>query len=235
MSERKRVRNQVEEALVSEFKDDEAYEKVTDPVFLTDVGFVTITIDDGPTIHTESVLETLANKRARAIFFLLGENVKKYPQITRRILADGHVLGNHSYTHSYLNKMSAENARKEIERTSQLIADTTGVAPIYFRPPYGAFDETTILLATRQNMKVVMWSADPKDYTYNTSAAVYKATDPLLESRKILLLHDLKDATADALPRIIDSIRNKNLQTTVQYEHRLELRSSILLEQCPRR
>ncbi len=213
------VRQVVEEQLVSELKDDEIYEQVTEPVFTTDVGYVTLTLDDGPSVHTERILEILANKRARAIFFMLGSNVEKFPQIPRRVMEAGHVIGNHSYSHSYFTKMSEAEVTAELIRTSGLIADATGVTPPYFRPPYGAFNETTLLLVTRQNMKTVMWSADPKDYVFNTENAVFNATEPVLASRNILLLHDLKESTVDALPRIIDAVRAKNLQTTVQYEH----------------
>jgi peptidoglycan/xylan/chitin deacetylase (PgdA/CDA1 family) len=213
------VRPTIEEQVISEVKHDKVYEKITDPVFITDVGFVTLTLDDGPSTHTESILDILAQKNARAIFFMLGENVKKYPAVTRKVIEQGHVIGNHSYSHPYLTKISVEDARKQLEDTSKLIADTTGVLPPYFRPPYGAFNESTILVATQLNMKVVMWSADPRDYSFNTGYSVFNASNPLLESRNILLLHDLKEATVDALPRIIDAIREKNLQTTVQYEH----------------
>jgi peptidoglycan/xylan/chitin deacetylase (PgdA/CDA1 family) len=213
-------RQVVEKELVTELKHNDVYEKLTDPVFLTDVGFVTLTFDDGPSLHhTESLLEILANKRARAIFFMLGENVAKYPQLARKVLEQGHVIGNHSYSHVYMTKVSAVEARQQLQRTSKLIADTTGVVPTYFRPPYGAFNESTILYATQERMKVVMYSADPKDYSYNTGNAVYRAANPLLASRNILLLHDLKQATVNALPRIIDTIRENNLQITVQYEH----------------
>ncbi|MCC2684976.1 MAG: polysaccharide deacetylase family protein, partial [Paenibacillaceae bacterium] len=123
------------------------------------------------------------------------------------------------YSHPFFTKISAKQALEEINKTSNLIGDITGVAPPYFRPPYGAFNEATLLLALQHNMKVVMWSADPRDYSLNTRNAVLKATDPLLASRMILLLHDLKDATVDALPTIIDDVRDKDLQITLQYEH----------------
>lgn len=213
------AREQAEQHLVQNLKPNKAYEKVTDPVFLTDIGYVTLTLDDGPSMHTERLLDILANKRARAIFFMLGENVEKFPLVARKVVEQGHVIGNHSYSHPYFTKISPAEAEQQIDRTNRIIADVTGLVPTYFRPPYGAFNESTILQAARRGMKVVMWSADPKDYTFNTGTAVFHATNPLLASRNILLLHDLKEATVDALPRIIDSIRGKQLQTTVHYEH----------------
>ncbi|WP_052487518.1 polysaccharide deacetylase family protein [Gordoniibacillus kamchatkensis] len=210
--------NETEKQLTTVAEQSGAYQKITDPVFLTDAGYVTLTLDDGPSVHTEQLLEELANKNARAIFFMLGENVAKNPGLARKVAEAGHVIGNHSFSHPFMTKITADKAREELERTSRVIEDATGVVPTYFRPPYGAFNESTLLLANQLRMKVVMWSADPKDYSFHTARAVYKATDPLLASRKILLLHDLKDATADALPRIIDGIREKNLKITVKYE-----------------
>lgn len=207
-----------EKQLMHNLKYNKTYEKVTDPVFATNVGFVSLTLDDGPSFNTEQLLETLEQKKAQAIFFMIGENVKKHKNFARQVAEAGHVIGNHSYTHPFLNKMSPKEAREELEKTTQVIEDVTGVTPIYFRPPYGAYNETIILMASEMNMKLVMWSADPKDYSFNTESAVLKATEPLIASRKILLLHDLKESTAKALPVIIDDIRNKDLQITAQYE-----------------
>lgn len=209
-----------EEKLVTNLKGDKGYEEATEPVFTTDVGYVTLTLDDGPSVHTEEILEVLAEKQARAIFFMVGENVEKSPQLARQVAAAGHVIGNHSYSHVFMTKVSEEEALRQITRTNKIIEDATGVTPRYFRPPYGAFNETTLLQAARQHLKMIMWSADPKDYAFNTANAVYRATEPILSSRDILLLHDLKEATAQALPEIIDSIRSKNLQVTAQYEHK---------------
>jgi peptidoglycan/xylan/chitin deacetylase (PgdA/CDA1 family) len=213
------LRENAEEKLVQEVKGNEAYKQATKPVFITDPGFVTISIDDGPSTHTERILDVLAEKKARAIFFMIGENAAKYPAIVHKVAQAGHVVGNHSYSHPFFTKISVTKQREELEKTSKLLADATGVAPTYFRPPYGAFNEGTLLLARQENMKVVMWSADPRDYSLNTASAVFRAVDPILASRKILLLHDLKEATVLALPRIIDDIRNKNLEVTTEYEH----------------
>lgn len=213
------VRQQIEEQLVTELKNNKAYEKATEPVFTTDVGYVTLTFDDGPSVHTERLLEIMAEKGARAIFFMLGSNVEKFPQMARQVAGAGHVIGNHSYSHVYFTRISEEEAVQQMNRTNKIIEDAAGVTPTYFRPPYGAYNETTLLLATRNNLKVVMWSADPKDYIFNTGNAVFNATESIIASRNILLLHDLKEATVEALPRIIDTIREKNLEVTAQYEH----------------
>jgi peptidoglycan/xylan/chitin deacetylase (PgdA/CDA1 family) len=213
------LRENEEEKLVQEVKGNRVYKQVTTPVFTTDPGFVTISIDDGPSTHTERILEILAQKKARAIFFMIGENAAKYPAIVRKVAEAGHVVGNHSYTHPFFTKISPAKRKEELEKTSKVLADAIGTPPPYFRPPYGAFNESTLLLAHQENMKVVMWSADPRDYALNTGSAVFRAVDPILASRKILLLHDLKEATVLALPRIIDDIRKKELEVTTEYEH----------------
>lgn len=126
---------------------------------ITDPGFVTLSIDDGPTAQTERILEILTAKRARAIFFMTGENITKRPETIRRLAEAGHVIGNHTYTHVSMTELNLAGQRDEFERTSRLIADITGTPPPYFRPPYGAFNETTLLIAREANTKVVMWSA----------------------------------------------------------------------------
>lgn len=207
-----------EKEIVTELQKKEQYEATTKPIFTTDAGYVSLTLDDGPSTHTERILDVLAEKNVKAIFFMLGENVEKHRQVARKVVESGHLIGNHSYSHPFFTKISEAQQVSELTKASQIIADATGVGPRYFRPPYGAFTETTLGLVIKQQMQTVMWSADPRDYSFNTATAVYKATDPIIASRKILLLHDLKEATVVALPRIIDDIRAKNLSVTDQFE-----------------
>jgi peptidoglycan/xylan/chitin deacetylase (PgdA/CDA1 family) len=212
------IRPEAEEEMVTQLQEKEEYEEQTKPVFETEAGFVTLTFDDGPSVHTERILEILAQKEARAIFFMLGSQAEKNRTLARKVVNEGHVIGNHSYSHPYFTKLTTQEQEAELKRASDIIADITGVGPRYFRPPYGAYNEETLRLVLKNNMKPVMWSADPRDYTYNTAGAVFGATEPLLASRKILLLHDLKSATVEALPLIIDAIRAKKLKVTKEYE-----------------
>ncbi|SDZ25260.1 Peptidoglycan/xylan/chitin deacetylase, PgdA/CDA1 family [Evansella caseinilytica] len=181
------------------------------PVYQTEEGAVAVTFDDGPSLITEQILDVLRQKNARAIFFMVGTQIESYPSLAQRAAAEGHFIGNHSYSHPYFTELSMEEQEAEIVYTSELIKNVTGIVPQHFRPPYGAFNEATLELCRKHHLQLVMWNADPKDYMFNTRKVLLKTIKPLLFSRAILLLHDLKRPSAEVLPNIIDTIRERGL------------------------
>lgn len=191
--------------------------KELEPIYETEKGFISITFDDGPTMITEQILDVLRQKNSKALFFMIGKQIEEFPGVVSRIIAEGHFIGNHTFAHPYMTNLSTEEQEQEIVRTNEIIKSVTGVSPSYFRPPFGAFNETTLELVHKHNMKLMMWSADPRDYTFNTDDVLFRTVEPLLSSRSILLLHDLKRPSADALPKIIDSIRERELRITEVY------------------
>ena len=174
---------------------------------------VALTLDDGPKIpETPQILDILQENNVKATFFVVGKAVEVYPQTMRRIVAEGHAIGNHTWHHWY-RPMSLAIARSEIERTAEIIQQTTGVKTELFRPPGGFLNNGLATYAKSQKHAVVMWSviapdtnprATPEAFVQN----VLKGTRP----GAIVLLHDGggdRRRTVKALPPIIRGLRQR--------------------------
>jgi peptidoglycan-N-acetylglucosamine deacetylase len=158
---------------------------------------VALTYDDGPSPrNTPALLELLAEHNVRATFFLIGEHVRKHPDIARRIAAARHVLGNHTTMHPNLRRRNAQRTREELQRCQQTIADTTGTVPVLFRPPYGARNMGTLRIARELGLTPVMWNITAHDWETIGAAAIQARIDKgIANNRKRniasnLLLHD---------------------------------------------
>mgnify|MGYP005846925803 CR=1 FL=1 len=130
---------------------------------------VYLTFDDGPTPGvTDYVLRQLGRSNARATFFLIGKNVRQYPRLAKRIVAEGHAVGNHTYEHESGWRTSPEDYLRSIALTDQIIGEVTGAKPRFFRPPYGRLNPAALLEIPH---RVVMWDVLSKDYDPRVSAA----------------------------------------------------------------
>lgn len=175
-----------------------------------------LTFDDGPSPDTARVLDILRDKEVRATFFLCGASVERYPELARRIVAEGHALGNHTYSHPWLHLKSRAEIASEIDRTQDAIEKVTGVRPAYFRPPHGVRWFPLWPLLRERGMTLVLWNSFPQEGASPAHEIVERAL-ARLRPGAIILLHDGKDnlpegrnlrpATVEALPRIIDGAR----------------------------
>ena len=126
---------------------------------------VILTIDDGPSrAFVEKVTITLKHYHASATFFCIGKNIQTDPSALRLIHQHGFEIGNHSFSHSNLTRLSDDKIRKEINQTSDLINKIIGIKPTYFRPPYGAYDQRVRRIIESTGLKMAMWTIDPKDW-----------------------------------------------------------------------
>lgn len=122
---------------------------------------IALTFDDGPnSIYTPRLLDGLRKRGVHATFFLLGENVIGKEAIVKQMQEDGHLIGNHGYSHVQMSKESISNACEQIEENNRQIEDITGIRPQYLRPPYGSWNED---LECTTNMTVVLWDVDTFD------------------------------------------------------------------------
>lgn len=175
-----------------------------------DTSRVALTYDDGPTPSvTEAILDTLAATRARATFFVIGQRVKAYPNLARRIIAEGHEIANHSYTHPDLGKMSDAAVRSELERTQKVIEDVCGVTPKYFRPPYGSFRSTQGAIARALKLQVIIWSVDPQDWRKPGANVIASRITGSSSGGDIILCHDLHPQTATASSSFVPVITGR--------------------------
>lgn len=166
---------------------------------------IALTFDDGPHPEwTPRILDALAAAGAKATFFVIGERADRYPDIVRRLAAEGHAVGHHSWTHSEPGSTSARVLLQEIRRTRALLEQLTGRPAPLFRPPHGKLTALKLLAVWWERNAVVLWNKDPKDFGLPDAAALlaWAERQPLVAG-DIVLLHDVHEQTALALPGIL--------------------------------
>lgn len=173
----------------------------------TGTGLVRLTFDDGPGAYTEQILTILGRYNVHATFYVVGRNVERYPSTVRRIVNEGHRIGNHSYTHSNLTLLSAAGVEQELTSTQTAVRQASGVTPTGFRPPYGAVNGTVRNVAASLGMSIDMWSVDPRDWAQPGSSVITQRVLSATGPGAVVLLHVLNAQTVDALPSIIQGIR----------------------------
>lgn len=176
---------------------------------------IALTFDDGPWPNTTAkVLDILKKNRIKSTFFVVGQNVKNYPDLTKQIVADGHVIANHTWHHWYHN-MNAQAAAYEVANTGDIIYQTTGVRTSLFRPPGGIMNNGVAAYAKNNKYAVIMWSADSMDYS---RPAVPRLMNNIFREAKpggIVLMHDGggdRSHTVKALPEIISRFRKQGYE-----------------------
>lgn len=179
---------------------------------------VALTFDDGLcSLYTDEVLAILREKEVKATFFVTGLWTEKNIDIARRIVAEGHELGNHSYSHTSLVLKGLALIREEIERTDAAIRNAGHQGNIYFRPPYGKKLFMLPWYLTRSNRTTVMWSVEPELYREVAKDANRITTHVLehVQPGAIILMHLMYDSRREsrkALPLIIDSLRERGYE-----------------------
>jgi peptidoglycan/xylan/chitin deacetylase (PgdA/CDA1 family) len=172
---------------------------------------IAITFDDGPHPKlTPRLLDMLKERGVKATFYVIGQNVVQYPEIMQRMVAEGHEIGNHSYTHPALPKIGAAKVTEEITKTNEAIMQACGVKPTTMRPPYGA---TNAAITKRLNdefgLAVIMWSVDPLDWKIRKASHVSNHILQNTKSGAIVLAHDIHPSTIDAMPAALDGLISK--------------------------
>jgi peptidoglycan/xylan/chitin deacetylase (PgdA/CDA1 family) len=168
-----------------------------------------LTFDDGPSAYTHKLLDTLKKERVKATFFLVGKQVEKYPSIVRREAAEGHAIGNHTYSHPSLPSLLDNEIIDELNVTQELIAKQTGKAPTMFRPPYGATDDRVLNTAGAQNLSQVLWTGTTLDWKLRDVAKIKAAVYRLAKRDGVILMHDVVPQTVQAMPAIITELKRR--------------------------
>lgn len=173
--------------------------------------FVALTFDDGPHPElTPQLLDILRHQGVRATFYVIGRNVDAYPEIARRIVAEGHEIANHTYNHPHLTQISAARLDGEITRTTESIQRATGRRPTNVRPPYGAINSRVEqALLGKHGLDVIMWSVDPLDWRRPGPAVVRQRLVDGATPGGILLAHDIHPGTIEAMPGTISDLKAK--------------------------
>lgn len=173
--------------------------------------YVALTFDDGPVAsNTTRLLDMLKRRNIKATFYVLGTRVQNNKSLVKRMVAEGHELGNHTWTHGKLTTMSDTKVRWELDKTRDAIVAATGVKPRTMRPPYGA-------LSTRQRSMIfreygyptILWDVDPEDWKKPGVSVIRNRILSGTRNGSIILLHDLHSSSVDAVPSTIDALLNK--------------------------
>jgi peptidoglycan/xylan/chitin deacetylase (PgdA/CDA1 family) len=173
-----------------------------------DQPYIAMTFDDGPSAeNTPRLLEMLKQRNIKATFFLIGQNVAANPDLVRRILADGHEIGNHSWTHPQLSKLSDDRVTMEITKTQAAIKDASGFTPTLLRPPYGAITpRQREWVEDRFGLNVILWSVDPFDWKRPGASVITQRILSQVRPGAIILSHDIHKQTVDAMPATLDGL-----------------------------
>jgi peptidoglycan/xylan/chitin deacetylase (PgdA/CDA1 family) len=173
-----------------------------------DQPYIAMTFDDGPSAeNTPRLLEMLKQRNIKATFFLIGQNVASNPDLVRRILAEGHEIGNHSWTHPQLSKLSDDRVTMEITKTQDAIKDASGFTPTLLRPPYGAITpRQREWVEDRFGLNVILWSVDPFDWKRPGASVITQRILSQVRPGAIILSHDIHKQTVDAMPATLDGL-----------------------------
>lgn len=165
---------------------------------------IAITFDDGPhPSYTEQLLDGLKERGVVATFFVTGEHAKLHPDVIRRMQDEGHLIGNHTYSHIQLTKSNREKFKTELIRTNEVIKEITGEDMVYVRPPYGSWDKS---FEKELNMFPVLWTIDPLDWCSGNVSRIVEKIVSKAEEDGIILMHDYYETSVTAALRAIDEL-----------------------------
>lgn len=185
---------------------------------------VAITFDDGPSPEfTPAILDILKEYDVQATFFMVGSHVEKYPEVARRVVEEGHTVGNHTYSHRNIPTLSTAELNYEILEATRTIFEVTGEYPAYVRPPRGMYDGRFRRLSHLLGQEIILWTVSSRDWRYGVSAqSIIRNVTSRVKGGDIILFHDSgalirseggnRRATVEALPAVIEAIRNMGLE-----------------------
>ena len=181
---------------------------------------VAITFDDGPSSQwTPKILDELKKARVKATFFMIGKHVEQYPEIARRVAAEGHEIENHSYDHHGIFFYSPEELDNNIRYTERIIRDITGVTTVYFRPPKAWINDAEKQQVKSMGYQVVLWTLNSKDWVTFDDKYIIKHILRHIQPGDIILFHDSggvfdtqngnRNETVKTLPRLFEELKSR--------------------------
>lgn len=171
---------------------------------------VALTFDDGPhPYYTEQLLDGLKERGVHVTFFVTGEHAELHPDIIKRMHDEGHLIGNHTYSHIQLTKNNREKFKEELVKTSKVIQDITGDEVIYVRPPYGTWDKK---FEEELNMIPVLWTMDTLDWCSKSASGIVNKIIAKVDDNDIILMHDYYDTSVTAALQAIDRLLEKGYE-----------------------
>jgi len=171
---------------------------------------IAITFDDGPhPYYTEQLLDGLKERGAKATFFVMGKQAEAYPELVLRMHEEGHLVGNHTYSHIQLGENNRETFKAELVRTNELLSDITGEEPQYVRPPYGSWDKS---FEAELTMIPVLWTIDPMDWCSSDVKGIVSRVTRKAEENAVILMHDEYKSSVTAALDIVDILQKRGYE-----------------------
>lgn len=168
---------------------------------------IALTFDDGPhPRYTPLLLDGLKERGVRATFFVTGENAASFPEIIEREALEGHLIGNHTYSHMQLTDGNRETFRQELIKTNQVIEEITGSQVSFVRPPYGSWDKS---FEKELNMFPVLWTIDPLDWCTEDVGCIATRILEKAGDGEIILMHDYYKTSVDAALEVVDALQKE--------------------------
>ncbi|WP_171074794.1 polysaccharide deacetylase family protein [Nonomuraea basaltis] len=168
-----------------------------------------LTFDDGPGATTPTLLKTLKKAGAKATFFVVGKRVEERPKIVAQAMAQGHAIGNHTYSHASLPTLLDDEILEELKTTQDAIQTATGQQPKIFRPPYGHTDDRVLGLAGETELAQVLWTGTTLDWQLRDAKKIKAAVLRLAQRDGVILMHDTVPATVQAMPGIVKELKKR--------------------------
>lgn len=170
----------------------------------TEVKKIALTFDDGPhPYYTEQLLDGLEERGVVATFFVTGEHATLHPDIIRRMDEEGHLIGNHTYSHIQLTSYNKEEFKEELVATSEVIEEIIGEEVVYVRPPYGCWDKS---FEAELNMIPVLWTIDPLDWCSDNAECIVDRVVVKAGENEIILMHDYYESSVTAALEVVDEL-----------------------------
>ena len=175
---------------------------------------VALSFDDGPVAETLEILDILDKFEARAAFFCVGKNIQKNPEIFKEIISRGHIVGNHTFSHTRkMGFLSSKTILKEIKDCDEIAEKTTGLKLNLFRPPFGIINPKTKKALQDTGHKVIGWNTRPYDAVTKSPEVIINRITKNLKSGDLILLHDNMPKTAAILEQLLVILRQRNFRT----------------------
>ncbi len=188
---------------------------------------VAITFDDGPTEFTCQALELLKKYNVKATFFCIGKQIEKHPDIFQRIIEDGHLVGNHSYSHpKKFGFLSTQEVVDEIQKNDQVIVEMVGKKVAFFRPPFGVTNPSIHRAIQRTGHQVIGWSIRSLDTAKEDELKIVKRVERKMHPGGVILLHDTSQKSIHALEKILKVILEKKY-TVIPLDKLLDLQAYL--------
>ncbi|PTX43032.1 peptidoglycan/xylan/chitin deacetylase (PgdA/CDA1 family) [Christiangramia gaetbulicola] len=175
---------------------------------------VALSFDDGPTEETLEILDILDRHQAKAAFFCIGRNIEKYPEIFKEIIDRGHIVGNHTFSHTRkMGFLSSKTIQAEIEKCDEIVRQTAGLNLNLFRPPFGIINPKTKRALENTGHKVMGWNKRPYDAITKSPEKIIHRITRDLKKGDLILLHDNMPKTAPILEQLLVILKQRNFRT----------------------